>query len=102
MMGQDRIYLSSPNMGGSELEYVKEAFMKNWIAPLWENVDEFEKQIRQFKGANAACGVSSGTGAIHLALDVLGVGEGDLVFCSSLTFVASANPNLYIVAIQIS
>lgn len=95
MMGQDRIYLSSPNMGGSELDYVKEAFMKNWIAPLGENVDEFENQIKQFTGANAACAVSSGTGAIHLALDVLGVGEGDWVFCSSLTFVASANPILY-------
>lgn len=95
MMGQGRIYLSSPNMGGSELEYINEAFIKNWIAPLGENVDEFEKQIKQFTGANAACAVSSGTGAIHLALDVLGVGEGDLVFCSSLTFVASANPILY-------
>src|SRR5699024_9414539 len=95
MMGQDRIYLSSTNMGGTELEYVKEACMKIWIAALGEKVDESEKQIRQFTGANAACAVSSGTGAIHLALDVLGVGEGDLVFCSSLTFVASANPILY-------
>ncbi len=94
-MGQDRIYLSSPNMGGSELGYVKDAFMKNWIAPLGENVNEFEKEVLHFTGANAACAVSSGTGAIHLALDVLGVKKGDIVFCSSLTFVASANPILY-------
>lgn len=94
-MGQDRIYLSSPNMGGSELSYVKDAFMKNWIAPLGENVNEFEKEVLHFTGSNAACAVSSGTGAIHLALDVLGVKKGDIIFCSSLTFVASANPILY-------
>lgn len=95
-MVENRIYLSSPNMGGRERMYVEDAFDKNWIAPLGQNVDEFEKQIRRFTGANAACAVSSGTGAIHLALDVLGVEKGDLVFCSSLTFVASANPILYL------
>ncbi|WP_462420298.1 DegT/DnrJ/EryC1/StrS family aminotransferase [Salinicoccus sp. Marseille-QA3877] len=95
-MGLDRIYLSSPNMGGKEQNYIEEAFKKNWIAPLGENVDEFEKEIKEYTGANAACAVSSGTGAIHLALDVLGVGKGDIVFCSSLTFVASANPILYL------
>src|SRR5699024_3855985 len=95
-MGLDRIYLSSPNMGGKEQNYIEDAFKKNWIAPLGENVDEFEKEITEYTGANAACAVSSGTGAIHLALDVLGVGKGDIVFCSSLTFVASANPILYL------
>ena len=95
-MGLDRIYLSSPNMGGKEQNYIEEAFKKNWIAPLGENVDEFEKEIKEYTGANTACAVSSGTGAIHLALDVLGVGKGDIVFCSSLTFVASANPILYL------
>ena len=83
-------------MGGSEEKYVSDAIEKNWIAPLGENVDEFENQLRKYTGAEAACAVSSGTGAIHLALDVLGVERGDLVFCSSLTFVASANPILYL------
>ncbi|MCD2136473.1 DegT/DnrJ/EryC1/StrS family aminotransferase [Salinicoccus halitifaciens] len=94
-MVSNRVFLSSPHMGGNEEKYVSDAFEKNWIAPLGENVDEFENQIRQYTGANAACAVSSGTGAIHLALDVLNVGRGDVVFCSSLTFVASANPILY-------
>ncbi|SOC37713.1 DegT/DnrJ/EryC1/StrS family aminotransferase [Salinicoccus kekensis] len=94
-MVSNRVFLSSPHMGGSEEKYVSDAFEKNWIAPLGENVDEFENQIRQYTGTKAACAVSSGTGAIHLALDVLNVGRGDIVLCSSLTFVASANPILY-------
>lgn len=95
-MPQNRIFLSSPHMGGSEKKYVKEAFKTNWIAPVGNNIDAFEEQIRAFTGTKAACAVSSGTGAIHLALDLLGVGKGDIVFCSSLTFVASANPILYL------
>src|SRR5690625_2926363 len=94
-MVSNRVFLSSPHMGGNEEKYVSDAFEKNWIAPLGENVDEFENQVRQYTGAKAACAVSSGTGAIHLALDVLNVGRGDIVLCSSLTFVASANPILY-------
>lgn len=94
-MTSDRIFLSSPHMGGSEKKYVKKAFQTNWIAPLGENVDEFENQIKEFTGTKAASAVSSGTGAIHLALDVLNVGRDDIVLCSTLTFVASANPILY-------
>lgn len=94
-MSSDRMFLSSPHMGGREKKYVKQAFKTNWIAPLGENVDEFENQIKEFTGTKAACAVSSGTGAIHLALDVLNVGAGDIVLCSTLTFVASANPILY-------
>lgn len=95
-MSQNRILLSSPHMGGNEKKYVKEAFKTNWIAPVGNNVNMFEKQIMEFTGTKAACAVSSGTGAIHLALDLLGVGKDDIVFCSSLTFVASANPILYL------
>jgi pyridoxal phosphate-dependent aminotransferase EpsN len=82
-------------MSGKELKYIKEAFDSNWIAPLGPNVDAFEKEIASYVGANEAVAVSSGTAAIHLALSLLGVGQGDKVFCSSLTFVASANPILY-------
>lgn len=82
-------------MSGKELSYIKEAFETNWIAPLGPNVDAFEKEIAQFVRANDAVAVSSGTAAIHLALSLLDVKKGDRVFCSSLTFIASANPILY-------
>jgi pyridoxal phosphate-dependent aminotransferase EpsN len=92
---KSRIYLSSPHMSGREWKYIKEAFDTNWIAPLGPNVDAFEKDIAEFIGVNGAVAVSSGTAAIHLALSLLDVKKADLVFCSSLTFVASANPILY-------
>ena len=82
-------------MSGNEQKYIREAFETNWIAPLGPNVDAFEKEIAQYVGANDAVAVSSGTAAIHLALSLLDVKKGDRVFCSSLTFIASANPILY-------
>ncbi|WP_281885462.1 DegT/DnrJ/EryC1/StrS aminotransferase family protein [Paenibacillus sp. YYML68] len=90
-----RIYLSSPHMGGEELMFIEEAFRTNWIAPLGANVDLFEQELASYCGTKGALALSSGTAAIHLALRLLGVGRGDVVFCSSLTFVASANPILY-------
>ncbi|MBT2758410.1 aminotransferase class I/II-fold pyridoxal phosphate-dependent enzyme [Mesobacillus foraminis] len=82
-------------MSGNEQKYINEAFESNWIAPLGPNVDAFEEEITKITGTGGAVAVSSGTAAIHLALRLLGVGKGDKVFCSSLTFVASANPILY-------
>ncbi len=92
-----RIYLSSPHMSdeGYEQAYVKEAFDTNWIAPLGTNVNEFEKELAAKVGIKAAAALSSGTAAIHLALKAAGVGKGDIVFCQSLTFSATANPILY-------
>ncbi|MDP4083173.1 MAG: aminotransferase class I/II-fold pyridoxal phosphate-dependent enzyme [Bacillota bacterium] len=90
-----RIFLSSPHMSGNEYKYIHEAFETNWIAPLGPNVDAFEKEIAFYVRANEAVAVSSGTAAIHLALSLLDVEKGDKVFCSSLTFVASANPIIY-------
>lgn len=90
-----RIYLSPPHMSGNEQKYIKDAFDTNWIAPLGPNVDAFEKDMASYVGVNDAVAVSSGTAAIHLALSLLNVGEGDKVFCSSLTFIASANPIVY-------
>nr|WP_150959496.1 aminotransferase class I/II-fold pyridoxal phosphate-dependent enzyme [Aneurinibacillus sp. XH2] len=90
-----RILLSPPHMGGFERQFVGEAFDTNWIAPLGPNVDAFEQEMAAYVGSRGAVALSSGTAAIHLALRLLGVGEGDLVFCSSLTFVASANPIVY-------
>ncbi|MGP3560199.1 aminotransferase class I/II-fold pyridoxal phosphate-dependent enzyme [Geobacillus sp. BK01] len=92
---QNRIYLSPPHMSGNEQKYIQEAFETNWIAPLGPNVDAFEKELAAYVGAKGAAAVSSGTAAIHLALRLLGVERGDVVFCSSLTFIASANPILY-------
>lgn len=92
-----RIYLSSPHMSdeGYEMEYIKQAFDTNWIAPLGENVDEFEREFAARVGAKSAVALSSGTAAIHMALKAVGVGEGDIVFCQDLTFSASANPIIY-------
>ena len=90
-----RIYLSSPHMGGQEENFVKEAFDTNWIAPLGPNVNEFEKDVASYVGTKSAAALVSGTSAIHLALKALDVKEGDLVFCSSLTFAASCNPIMY-------
>lgn len=90
------IFLSSPHLSGNERKYIDEALRTNWIAPLGPNVDAFEKEIACYIGANEAVAVSSGTAAIHLALSLLNVKRGDKVFCSSLTFVASANPIIYL------
>ncbi|WP_210608826.1 DegT/DnrJ/EryC1/StrS family aminotransferase [Priestia flexa] len=92
---RDRIFLASPHMSGYEMPYVKEAFDTNWIAPLGANVDGFEEELAQYVGINHAAALTSGTAAIHLALKALGVGEKDVVFCSALTFSASANPIIY-------
>ncbi len=92
----DKIWLSSPHMGGSEQKYVQEAFDTNWIAPLGPNVNGFEKDLENYIGenSNVACLVS-GTSAIHLALILSEVGLNDEVICQSMTFSASANPIKY-------
>lgn len=90
-----RVYLSSPHMSGEEQRYIDEAFRDNWIAPLGPHVDAFEAELASCCGVKGAAALSSGTAAIHLALILAGVGPGDEVLCSTLTFVASANPILY-------
>ncbi|PEZ03473.1 aminotransferase DegT [Bacillus sp. AFS018417] len=94
---RERIFLSSPHMSdeGYEMQYVKEAFDTNWIAPLGENVNGFEKELATKVGSKAAAALSSGTAALHMALKASGVGEGDIVFCQTLTFSATANPIIY-------
>lgn len=90
------ILLSTPHMGSQELEFVKQAFDTNWIAPVGPHVDAFEQEFCQVTGASYAAAVSSGTAALHLALQLVGVGPGDEVFCSTLTFAATANPIIYL------
>lgn len=90
-----RVYLSMPHMGGGELEFVREAFATNWIAPLGPHVDAFEREFAAAVGSPHAAALSSGTAALHLALRLCGVKAGDEVFCSTLTFSASVNPIVY-------
>lgn len=94
-MSPSRIYLSSPHIGPDELEFVKDAFATNWIAPLGPHVDAFEKEFAARVGSPHAAALSSGTAALHLALRLLNIQAGDEVFCSSLTFSASVNPIAY-------
>lgn len=97
METQTKIWLSSPHIGSNEQRYVDEAFQTNWIAPLGPNVDRFEEALENYIDNEVhVAALSSGTGAIHLALEILGVSPGDEVLCQSLTFSASANPIKYL------
>ena len=90
------ILLSTPHMGDHEQEFVKEAFDTNWIAPVGHHVDTFEQEFCQVVGTSHSAAVSSGTAALHLALKLIGVKPGDEVFCSTLTFIATASPITYL------
>lgn len=101
-MSKNKIWLSSPHMGGAEQNYINEAFKENWIAPLGPNVFGFEKDIQNYLTQTAVdkdihvAALSSGTAALHLALVLLGAGPEDEVLCQSMTFAASANPIAYL------
>lgn len=95
-MKNNRIYLSPPHMTGREMDFIRDVFESNWIAPLGPHVDAFEQEMASYIGVKGALALSSGTAAIHLGLKLFGVGQGDVVFCSSLTFSASANPIMYV------
>lgn len=94
-MNKNKIWLSSPHMGGNEQKYIQEAFDTNWIAPVGANIDAFELGLESYLGAGHVTALNSGTAAIHLGLILLGVKAGDEVICQSMTFSASANPILY-------
>ncbi|OMP78867.1 DegT/DnrJ/EryC1/StrS aminotransferase family protein [[Flexibacter] sp. ATCC 35208] len=96
-----KIWLSSPHMGGEELNFVNEAFAANWIAPLGPNVDGFEVELSGITGVKHVAALSSGTSALHLALILAGVGREDEVICQSMTFSASANPIMYVGALPV-
>ena len=100
-MEKKRIYLSSPTMHGEEQEFVKEAFDTNWVAPLGANVNAFEKEVAEYVGISHASALSSGTAAIHLALKLLDVKPGDIVFSTDLTFAATCNPITYEKAVPV-
>lgn len=95
-MQMARIYLSPPDIGAAERRYVAEAFEGNWVAPVGPNLEAFEREFAAKVGAPHAVALASGTAALHLALRLSGVGQGDEVICSTLTFVASAAPITYL------
>src|SRR5690606_354228 len=98
----NRLWLSSPHMGGDELKYINEAFEANWIAPLGPNVNGFESDLEAYLNQNThVAALTAGTAALHLALILLGVEQKDEVICQSFTFSASANPIVYQGAIPV-
>lgn len=101
-MSLEKIWLSSPHMGGTERNYVTEAFDTNWVAPLGPNVTGFEKDLEKYQSQDThVAALSSGTAAIHLALIQAGVGPGDEVICQSFTFCGTTNPVQYLGATPI-
>jgi pyridoxal phosphate-dependent aminotransferase EpsN len=91
-----RVFLSPPHIGVREEQLVHEAFTSNWIGPLGPHVDAFESEFARVVGSPHAVALSSGTAAIHLSLILAGIGAGDQVLVSSLTFSASVNPIFYV------
>ncbi|HEU4585140.1 MAG TPA: aminotransferase class I/II-fold pyridoxal phosphate-dependent enzyme [Gemmatimonadaceae bacterium] len=96
MSSNGRIYLSPPHMGPLEQELIAEVFASNWIAPLGPHVDAFQSEFAKLVGSSHAVALSSGTAALHLAIQLAGVGQGDEVLVSTLTFAASVNPIRYL------
>ncbi len=98
---EDKIWLSTPTMHGEEQEFIKEAFDTNWVAPLGKNVTEFENEIARYVGCKAAAAMTAGTHALHMAVKLAGIGQGDIVLCSDLTFSATVNPVSYEGGVQV-
>ena len=90
-----KIYLSSPTMHGEELKYVTEAYETNWMSTVGANINEVERLVCEKVGCKYAVGLSCGTSALHLAVKLAGVKQGDRVFCTDMTFAATLNPVVY-------
>ncbi len=97
----DKIWLSTPTMHGEEQEFIKEAFDTNWVAPLGKNVTEFENEIARYVGCKSAAAMTAGTHALHMAVKLSKIGQGDIVLCSDLTFSATVNPVSYEGGVQV-
>lgn len=99
---EEKIGLSTPHLSGKEQDYIQEALRSNWVTQGGPYVEAFEKKLEAFySGGTGVAALNSGTAAIHLALVMLGIGQGDVVICQSLTFTASANPILYLGAVPV-
>lgn len=95
-MKRQRIWLSTPHMGGEEMKFIQEAFDTNWVSPVGPNINAFEEELAAYNGIAHCAALSSGTAAIHLALIILNVTRGDEVICSTFTFSGSCNPIVYV------
>jgi len=100
-MEHERIWLSTPTIHGEEMNYVQEAFDKNWVAPLGFNVDGLEQEMAAYVGVSHAAALTAGTAALHLAIKLANVERGDIVLCSDMTFAATVNPVSYEGGIQV-
>jgi len=94
-MSDSKIWLSSPHMGGEEIKFIQEAFDTNWVAPVGPHLHAFESELSSYVGLSECAALSSGTAAIHLALIIVGVQQGDEVLCSTFTFSGTCNPIVY-------
>lgn len=92
---ENKVWLASPTMHEEEQKYVKEAFDANWITTAGANINELEKKVCEYIGCNYAVGLASGTSALHLAVKLAGVKQGDKVLCTDMTFAATVNPVAY-------
>jgi dTDP-4-amino-4,6-dideoxygalactose transaminase len=92
---REKIWLSSPTMHSEEMDFIQEAFDTNWVAPLGNNVTEFENEIAAYIDCKAAAAVTAGTHALHLAVKLAGIKRGDIVLCTDLTFAATCNSVVY-------
>ena len=91
----EKVWLASPTMHGEELKWMTDAYLKNWMSTVGENINEAEKEVAKVVGCKHAVALSSGTAALHLAMKLAGIKHGDRVFCSDVTFAATLNPVVY-------
>lgn len=92
---KNKVWLSTPTMHGEEIEYINEAYNTNWMSTVGENINVIEQQLSQKVGCNFAVALASGTSALHLAIKLAGIKQGEKVFCSDMTFAATVNPIVY-------
>lgn len=92
---ENKVWLSTPTMHGDELKYMQEAYETNWMSTVGENINVIEKEIAEKIGCKYTVALASGTSALHLAMKIVGIKQGDYVFCSDMTFAATVNPVVY-------
>ncbi len=90
-----KVWLATPTMHGEELEWMTDAFNKNWMSTVGENINETERIVAQKADCKYAVGLATGTAALHLAMKLAGIKRGDKVFCTDMTFSATVNPVVY-------
>ena len=92
---EKKVWLATPTMHGEELKWMTDAFNKNWMSTVGENINEVERIVAEKIGCKYAVGLATGTASLHLAMKLAGIKRGDTVFCSDMTFSATVNPVVY-------